>query len=153
MNYSNHFKEDCDDDDDNAGEKKTKSVSYQGPDLTETMKDQIRNWFAKDKEEQGKFPEYPSDEEGGSNLIFNPDAVIHDSDGETTRRDEKGKKDEKKEGEEEEEKGFRLGPSDFLTSLKEGDKTFSGESVGQNFCEMVEFVAEIILFPHKQKFG
>ena len=97
--------------------------------MTETMKDQIRNWFAKDKEEQGKFPEYPSDEEGGSNLIFNPDAVIHDSDGETTRRDEKGKKEEKKEGEEEEEKGFRLGPSDFLTSLKEGDKTFSGESV------------------------
>ena len=106
-----------------------KNKSYQGPDLTETMKDQIRNWFAKDKEEQGKFPEYPSDEEGGSNLIFNPDAVIHDSDGETTRRDEKGKKEEKKEGEEEEEKGFRLGPSDFLTSLKEGDKTFSGESV------------------------
>ena len=79
-----------------------KNESYQGPDLTETMKDQIRNWFAKDKEEQGKFPEYPSDEEGGSNLIFNPDAVIHDSDGETTRRDEKGKKEEKKEGEEEE---------------------------------------------------
>ena len=98
--------------------------------MTETMKDQIRNWFAKDKEEQGKFPEYPSDEEGGSNLIFNPDAVIQDSDGETTRRDEKGKKDEKKEGEEEEEKGFRLGPSDFLTSLKEGDKTFSGETFG-----------------------
>ena len=97
--------------------------------MTETMKDQIRNWFAKDKEEQGKFPEYPSDEEGGSNLIFNPDAVIQDSDGETTRRDEKGKKDEKKEGEEEEEKGFRLGPSDFLTSLKEGDKTFSGENL------------------------
>ena len=37
------------------------------------------------QEEQGKFPEYPSDEEGGSNLIFNPDAVIHDSDGETTK--------------------------------------------------------------------
>ena len=39
------------------------------------------------------------------------------------------RKEKKKEGEEEEEKGFRLGPSDFLTSLKEGDKTFSGESV------------------------
>ena len=112
-----------------------RNMHHQGPDLTETMKDQIRNWFAKEKEEQGKFPEYPSDEEGGSNLIFNPDAVVHDSDGETARRDEKGKKDEKKEGEEEEEKGFRLGPSDFLTSLKEGDKTFSGvesESDGGN---------------------
>lgn len=91
------------------------------------MKDQIRNWFSKEKEEQGKFPDYPSDEEGGSNLIFNPDLVIHDSDGETMKKDDKGKKEEKKEGEEEEEKGFRLGPSDFLNSLKEGDKQFSGK--------------------------
>ena len=42
------------------------------------------------------------------------------------KKDDKGKKEEKKEGEEEEEKGFRLGPSDFLDSLKEGDKTYSG---------------------------
>ena len=47
----------------------------QGPDLHEGMKDQIRDWFNKEKEEQGKFPDYPSDEEGGSNLIFNPDLV------------------------------------------------------------------------------
>ena len=100
----------------------------EGPDLTEAMKDQVREWFAKEKEEQGKFPDFPSEEEGGSTLIFNPDAVLHDSDGETLRgKDDKGKKDEKKDGgEEEEEKGFRLGPSDFLNSLKEGDKTFSG---------------------------
>ena len=54
--------------------------------------------------------------------------MIHDSDGEVIKND-KGKKEEKKEGEEEEEKGFRLGPSDFLNSLKEGDKTFSGENI------------------------
>ena len=60
-------------------------------------------------------------------------------------RDEKGKKEEKKEGEEEEEKGFRLGPSDFLTSLKEGDKTFSGD----NEIEILKiyFDEEMILYP------
>ena len=81
------------------------------------------------REEQGKFPDYPSDEEGGSALIFNPDLVIHDSDGEVIKTGDKGKKEEKKEGEEEEEKGFRLGPSDFLNSLKDGDKTFSGTRI------------------------
>ena len=78
------------------------------------------------REDQGKFPDYPSDEEGGSALVFNPDLVVQDSDGEGIKKDDKGKKEEKKEGEEEEEKGFRLGPSDFLNSLKDGDKTFTG---------------------------
>ena len=57
-----------------------------------------------------------------------------DSDGETKKegKEEKGKKEEKKEGEEEEEKGFRLGPSDFLDSLKGGEKQFSGEN--QNYA-------------------
>ena len=52
-----------------------------------------------------------------------------DSDGEGIKKEEKGKKEEKKEGEEEEEKGFRLGPSDFLTNLKDGEKEFTGRSV------------------------
>ena len=59
---------------------------------------------------------------------FHPETVhALDSDGETTKgKEEKGKKEEKKEGEEEEEKGFRLGPSDFLDSLKGGEKEFTG---------------------------
>ena len=80
------------------------------------------------REEQDKFPDYPSDEEGGSALIFNPESVNAgvDSDGEAIKKEEKGKKEVQKEGEEEEEKGFRLGPSDFLSSLKEGEKEFTG---------------------------
>ena len=31
--------------------------------------------------------------------------------------------------EEEEEKGFRLGPSDFLDSLKSGEKEFTGNEM------------------------
>ena len=80
------------------------------------------------REDQGKFPDYPSDEEGGSALIFNPESVLTcDSDGEGIKKDEKGKKEEKKEGEEEEEKGFRLPPSDFLDSIKTGEKSFAGK--------------------------
>ena len=80
------------------------------------------------REDQGKFPDYPSDEEGGSALIFNPESVLPcDSDGEGIKKDEKGKKEEKKEGEEEEEKGFRLPPSDFLDSIKTGEKSFNGK--------------------------
>ena len=80
------------------------------------------------REDQGKFPDYPSDEEGGSALIFNPESVLTcDSDGEGIKKDEKGKKEEKKEGEEEEEKGFRLPPSDFLDSIKNGEKSFTGK--------------------------
>ena len=82
------------------------------------------------REDQGKFPDYPSDEEGGSALIFNPESVLPcDSDGEGIKKDEKGKKEEKKEGEEEEEKGFRLPPSDFLDSIKTGEKTFNGKYI------------------------
>ena len=63
-------------------------------------------------------------------LFFLPETVhALDSDGETTKgKEEKGKKEEKKEGEEEEEKGFRLGPSDFLDSLKGGEKDFTGKT-------------------------
>ena len=82
------------------------------------------------REDQGKFPDYPSDEEGGSALIFNPESVLPcDSDGEGIKKDEKGKKEEKKEGEEEEEKGFRLPASDFLDSIKAGEKSFNGKYI------------------------
>ena len=93
------------------------------------------------REEQGKFPEYPSDEEGGSALIFNPESVhALDSDGEGNKKEEKGKKEEKKEGEEEEEKGFRLGPSDFLSSLKDGERQFTGNVQQTFFLYFILFI-------------
>ena len=128
-------------------EVKEELIEKEGPDLTENMKDEIRDWFNKERlsttliyltkpsptvcrEDQGKFPDYPSDEEGGSALIFNPESVLPcDSDGEGIKKDEKGKKEEKKEGEEEEEKGFRLPPSDFLDGIKTGEKTFNGKYI------------------------
>lgn len=75
--------------------------------------------------------------------IFHPETVhALDSDGETTKgKEEKGKKEEKKEGEEEEEKGFRLGPSDFLDSLKGGEKDFTGNKL---LHEKEEGLAEVM---------
>ena len=69
-----------------------------------------------------------------------------DSDGETKKegKEEKGKKEEKKEGEEEEEKGFRLGPSDFLDSLKGGEKQFSGEHQNHAFRSYLRQVSLLL---------
>ena len=124
-------------------------MEKEGPELTENMKDEIREWFNKEKEEQGKFPDYPSDEEGGSALIFNPESIQNlDSDGEGGKsKDDKGKKEEKKEqGEEEEEKGYRLGPSDFLSSLKDGEKEFTGNIKFLYFKKIIDLCPNISIF-------
>uniref|UniRef100_A0A8C2F6Z2 Zgc:153738 n=1 Tax=Cyprinus carpio TaxID=7962 RepID=A0A8C2F6Z2_CYPCA len=51
------------------------SVIYQlreveGPEMKETMKDQIRQWFIECRDATGSFPDYPEEEDGGSALIF-----------------------------------------------------------------------------------
>uniref|UniRef100_A0A4W4GSG1 AAA+ ATPase domain-containing protein n=1 Tax=Electrophorus electricus TaxID=8005 RepID=A0A4W4GSG1_ELEEL len=42
----------------------------EGPDMRETMKDQIRQWFIECHDATGSFPDYPEEEDGGSALIF-----------------------------------------------------------------------------------
>ncbi|KAM8980875.1 IQ and AAA domain-containing protein 1-like [Sarcophilus harrisii] len=42
----------------------------EGPDMQEEMKKQIRQWFIECHDLTGHFPEYPSDEIGGSSVIF-----------------------------------------------------------------------------------
>ncbi|KAG7488774.1 hypothetical protein MATL_G00038550 [Megalops atlanticus] len=42
----------------------------EGPDMRETMKDQIRQWFIECLDATGNFPDYPEEEDGGSALIF-----------------------------------------------------------------------------------
>ena len=41
-----------------------------GPDMKEQMQDQIRQWYIECRDKLGKFPDYPSVEEGGSLKIF-----------------------------------------------------------------------------------
>ena len=102
----------------------------------------------------GKFPEYPSDEEGGSAVIFDPElqaqyrgemigrADSDDSEDEEEGGGKKDKKDDKKGGaegkkadadkkgakeEEEDMSGFKLGRSEFVKGLREADREFHGE--------------------------
>ena len=99
----------------------------------------------------GKFPDYPSDEEGGSAVIFDADLAAQyrgeqigradeddsedDEDGGGKKDKDEGKKagkdDKKGEGGdkkgEEDEHGFKLGRSEFVKGLREADRQFHGK--------------------------
>ncbi|XP_063057574.1 dynein regulatory complex protein 11 [Engraulis encrasicolus] len=111
----------------------------EGPDIKETMKEQIRQWFIECHDATGSFPDYPEVEEGGSALIFaekTPQQLMEElaakeeddankkPKGKEEKKD-KGKKDKGKGGEEEEEPGLKMLPSAFLKDLETGHKTFS----------------------------
>ena len=114
----------------------------EGDEIVENMKEEIRNWFQQDKDETGKFPDYPSDEEGGSGAIFHPElqpdyeengAVVNQSDKEesTSKKEKKGKEEstaDKKGKEDDDEEGFKLTMSEFVKGLKAADKTFTGKT-------------------------
>ncbi|XP_029930624.1 dynein regulatory complex protein 11 isoform X2 [Myripristis murdjan] len=130
-----------------------KSVQVaEGPDIRETLQEQIRQWFLECRDATGKFPDFPSTEDGGSASIFaekTPEQVAAElaakEEEKEKRRKSKGKKDKKggKDGKEkkkdkrgkskgkkgkgepeEEEKGWTMPPSSFLPTVKEGAKIY-----------------------------
>ncbi|XP_029906335.1 dynein regulatory complex protein 11 isoform X2 [Myripristis murdjan] len=129
----------------------------EGPEMMETMKEQIRQWFIECHDATGSFPDYPDEEEGGSALIFaekTPQQLMEEiaakeeeeandkPKGKEEKKDkgkkDKGKKDKGKDGqEEEEEAGLKMLPSAFLSDLEVGNKTF--EDVWQNRSESTNF--------------
>ncbi|KAL2089973.1 hypothetical protein ACEWY4_014661 [Coilia grayii] len=142
----------------------------EGPDIKETMKDQIRQWFIECHDATGAFPDYPEEEDGGSALIFaekTPQQLMEElaakeeedankkPKGKEEKKD-KGKKDKGKGGEEvpicamraEEEPGLKMLPSAFLENLEGGHKTFSDvwanreESKNFNQRHEVELIKE-----------
>nr|XP_015209578.1 PREDICTED: IQ and AAA domain-containing protein 1-like isoform X3 [Lepisosteus oculatus] len=125
---------------------KDKLRDVEGPDMKETMKDQIRQWFIECHDATGSFPDYPEDEDGGSALIFaekTPQQLIEElaakeeeeankkTKGKDDKKDkgknEKGKKDKDKKGkgEEEEEPGLKMFPSAFLSEIENGHTTYT----------------------------
>uniref|UniRef100_A0A668AT82 IQ motif containing with AAA domain 1 n=1 Tax=Myripristis murdjan TaxID=586833 RepID=A0A668AT82_9TELE len=60
-----------------------KSVQVaEGPDIRETLQEQIRQWFLECRDATGKFPDFPSTEDGGSASIFaekTPEQVLSTS--------------------------------------------------------------------------
>jgi hypothetical protein len=149
-----------------------------GQEMEEEMQEEIRNWFFEDRfalkwiyilysymymyisrtcisrDDQGKFPDYPSDDEGGSAAIFNPERFNLNGNGGSPEEADltAAKKERKSEGDErkksgkessaaaavaaaaaasageaaEDEVGFTLKSTDFVRHLRSGQKTFNG---------------------------
>ncbi|KAF7668345.1 hypothetical protein LDENG_00020550 [Lucifuga dentata] len=122
----------------------------EGPDMSETMKDQIRQWFIECRDVTGSFPDYPDEEDGGSAIIFaekTPQQLVEEiaakEEEESNnmpkgKEQKKAKKDKGKDEQEEEEAGLKLFPSAFLSDLKVGHKIFV--DVWQNHCEDTNFM-------------
>ncbi|KAM9475080.1 dynein regulatory complex protein 11-like [Clarias gariepinus] len=126
----------------------------EGPDMKETMKGQIRQWFIESHDTAGAFPQYPDEEDGGSSSIFankTPEQVMEELEAKEVEEEikkpkekekeepkAKGKKDPKKgEKQQEEDPGLILRPSAFLSELQNGHTTFT--DVWQNRDESKNF--------------
>lgn len=83
--------------------------AVEGPDMKERMQDQIRDWYISNKEQLGKFPEYPSQEDAGSLSIDfrkkTAEEVQAEIDAKAEAKGKKGKGKGKGKGKKEEKKG------------------------------------------------
>ncbi|XP_035249034.1 dynein regulatory complex protein 11 [Anguilla anguilla] len=120
----------------------------EGPDMQQTLQEQIRQWFIECRDATGKFPDFPSIDEGGSAAIFaqkTPEQVAAElaakeeekekrkkskgkkgkSSGKEKKKDRKGKgKGKKSDADSEEETGWKMPPSSFLPAVVEGANTY-----------------------------
>ncbi|XP_078260309.1 dynein regulatory complex protein 11 isoform X5 [Rhinoraja longicauda] len=142
--------------------------SVEGPDIQETLQERIRQWFVECRNITGKFPDYPDAESGGSSIVFaskTPEEVLQELAAKEEKKKQKDKeKKEKKSGKgkkekekkkkkmkgkadkEEGEEGWKMAPSQFLSTVEEGHRTYEG--VWQNRDERAnltqKYVAELI---------
>uniref|UniRef100_F6V6L4 Uncharacterized protein n=1 Tax=Ciona intestinalis TaxID=7719 RepID=F6V6L4_CIOIN len=134
---------------------KEKIRQVEGPDIKETMQDQIRQWFIECRDATGKFPDYPDEEDGGSALLFRektPEEVEAElkakEEDKGKKKGKKGKKSGKKSGkkkkgkksgkkgkkgkkgdgdEEEEEPGWKMQESKFIPAVSEAHNNFESK--------------------------
>ncbi|MBN3281502.1 DRC11 protein, partial [Polyodon spathula] len=135
---------------------KDKLREVEGPDMRETMKDQIRQWFIECHDLTGTFPEYPDEEDGGSAVIFaektpkqlQEELAAQEAEKENAQKSKDKKKEKKKtdkgkkgkekgKGEEEEEPGLKMAPSAFLPEVANNHKIY--KTVWQNRDESTNF--------------
>merc|ERR1712048_987502 len=121
---------------------KEKLREVEGPEMREGMQDQIRQWFIESRDATGKFPEFPTEDEGGSAQIFRvkdpaeleAEAAAKDEDkgkkgkkkGKSAKKDKKGGKGKGKGkgGDAEEDEGIVFDPSNFVPTISEVHKTY-----------------------------
>ncbi|XP_036622683.1 dynein regulatory complex protein 11 [Trichosurus vulpecula] len=128
---------------------KTNLKTLEGPDIRESLQDQIRHWFIECRNMTGTFPDYPKEEEGGSAIIFSertPQQVVQDiiaseeeegmkkakkkeakEDKEKKEKKKNKEKAEKKESKKnEEEEGWKMAPSLFIPAIEDGNNKYKG---------------------------
>ncbi|CAK8678578.1 unnamed protein product [Clavelina lepadiformis] len=143
---------------------KEKIRQVEGPDIKETMQDQIRQWFIECRDATGKFPDYPDEEDGGSAILFK-EKTPEEIEAEMKEKEEKGKgkkgkkgkksgkksgkkkkgkksgkkgkKGKKGDDEAEEEPGWKMAESKFLPAISESHNSY--ESVWRSRDESVNF--------------
>ncbi|KAM9849670.1 dynein regulatory complex protein 11-like [Aulostomus maculatus] len=108
----------------------------EGPDLKNTMKEQIRQWFWECRDATGLFPDYPDKEKGGSTLIFSEktrqqlmEELAAKTEEESNKKpkqkvEKEGKQKQDKGKDDKAEEGLKMLPSAFLSDLEAGSKTF-----------------------------
>ncbi|TRY95217.1 hypothetical protein DNTS_010028, partial [Danionella cerebrum] len=109
----------------------------EGPEMKETMKDQIRQWFIECRDATGSFPDYPEEDDGGSALIFaekTPEELAEElaaKEEDDANKKPKGKEETKDKGkkgkveDEEEEPGLKMLPSAYVWKNRNESKNFS----------------------------
>ncbi|KAF4533179.1 hypothetical protein B566_EDAN001721 [Ephemera danica] len=112
-------------------EEKERALRRHGIRLTKEITDEVRNWLMEYKNETGKFPDFPSEEMGGSALMFGKQGTESEVSKSTvgSSREGKSRKDRLKKPKEKETKktknsagddddpGFKMQPSNFLNNL------------------------------------
>ncbi|NXQ87204.1 DRC11 protein, partial [Nyctibius grandis] len=133
----------------------------EGLNIKETLQDQIGQCFIECRHIIGKFPDYPTEEAGGSMAILSektPEQVASElaakkemalqkkaQKGEKEKEKEKGKENMKgkktqKTGKKEEEEGWKMAPSNFLSIMEEGNSQY--KAVWQNRDEGWDFLQD-----------
>ncbi|XP_019378896.1 PREDICTED: IQ and AAA domain-containing protein 1 [Gavialis gangeticus] len=126
---------------------KNRLREMEGPDIKESLQEQIRQWFIECRHITGKFPDYPDEEDGGSIVIFSqktPEQVAAElaakeeelqkkskDKGKKGKKEKEKKKKGKEKGKEkkekkvnEEEEGWKMAPSNFLPIMEEGNNQY-----------------------------
>ncbi|NXW14984.1 DRC11 protein, partial [Circaetus pectoralis] len=139
---------------------KDKLRETEGLDIKETLQDQIGQCFIECRHIIGKFPDYPTEEAGGSMAILSqktPEQVAAElaarKEMALQKKAQKGKKEqewkEKTKGKKpqktgkkvrEEEEGWKMAPSNFLSIMEEGNSQY--KAVWQNRGEGWDFLQD-----------
>uniref|UniRef100_A0A8C6XYW1 IQ motif containing with AAA domain 1 n=1 Tax=Naja naja TaxID=35670 RepID=A0A8C6XYW1_NAJNA len=93
---------------------KERVKEIEGPDIKETLQDQIRQWFIECRHITGRFPDYPDEEQGGSAVLFS----------EKTPEEVEFISQEFILFIKEEEEGWKMSPSNFLPIMEEGNNKY-----------------------------